>query len=368
MKITKIDTSLYRFPAHRKIVDAIQEFTHMEVIAATVYTDEGTSGMGYSYTIGRGGRATKVLLDSEVVPLILGEDPADIERLWEKMWWSLHWVGRQGLVSLAMAAMDIALWDLKAKHAGLPLYKLLGAARDKMPVYDTDCGWLNHSQEELVREASVLVQQGFTGIKIKVGKEKRSEDVERLRAVRKAIGQDTKLMVDANLRWSAGEAIARARLFEEFDLFWLEEPIEADDVLGHEKLRQRTSIPIAVGESLYNRHVFKEYLARGAATILQPDVGRVGGVTEWLRIAHMAHSFNVSVSPHFLMELHIHLACALPNALWVEHIPFLNRFVQEPLSVEEGYAFPPNRPGHGVLFNQQKSEPHLVETNSWPCL
>jgi len=365
MKITKVDTAFYRFPAHRKIVDAIQEFTHMEVILATIHTDEGSSGTGYGYTIGRGGRALKVFLDDEFVPLILGEDPADIERIWEKMWWGPHWVGRGGIASLAMAPVDIALWDLKAKLAGLPLYKLLGGYRDRMPVYDTDGGWLNHTQDEIVREATQLVEQGFTGIKVKVGKEKRSEDVARLRAVREVIGPDIKLMTDANLRWTAAEAIARAQLFEEFDLFWLEEPIEADDVLGHEKLRQSTRIPIALGESLYNRHVFKEYLARDAVSILQPDVGRVGGITEWLRIAHMAHSFNVNVSPHFLMELHIHTTCAVPNALWVEHIPFLNRFVVEPLRIEAGYAYPPETPGHGIVFDEEKSRPHLIETDSF---
>ena len=366
MQITRIDTAFFRFPAHRKIVDAIQEFTHMEVIAATVYTDVGSTGMGFGYTIGRGGRAVKVFLDEELVPLVLGEDPADIERIWEKMWWAPHWVGRGGIAVLAMAPIDVALWDLKAKHAGLPLYKLLGACRDRMPVYDTDSGWLNHTQDEILREAAERIEQGYTGVKVKVGKESRSEDVARLRAVRREIGPDIKLMTDANLRWTAAEAIARARLFEEFDLFWLEEPVEADDVLGHEKLRRSTPIPIALGESLYNRHVFKEYLARDAVSILQPDIGRVGGITEWMRVANMAHSFNVNVSPHFLMELHIHTTCAVPNALWVEHIPFLNRFVEEPLRIENGYAYPPETPGHGVAFHPERSRPYFVEASSFP--
>lgn len=366
MKICTVETRLYRFPPHRKIVDAIQEFTHMEVIAARLVTDEGASGTGYTYTIGRGGKATKVLLDTEIVPLILDEDPADIERLWEKVWWGLHWVGRQGVAQLALAAADIALWDLKARLCGLPLYRLLGGAHRQMPVYDTDCGWLHHTSQELVEETSRLVGQGFTGIKIKVGKENRSEDAARVRAVRKAIGPDTRLMVDANLRWSPAEAIARARMLEEFDLFWLEEPIEADDVLGHERLCRSTSIPVAVGESLYNRHAFKEYLGRNAAAILQPDVGRVGGITEWRRIAHLAQAFNVHVSPHFLMELHVHLSCAVPNALWVEHIPFLSRFVKEPLPVRSGFVTPPDRPGHGVEFDEEKCRPYLVEETSWP--
>ena len=364
MKINRIDTAYYRLPPHRRIVDAIQEIECLEVIVATVHTDSGTEGMGFTYTIGRGGRATKMLLDTEVVPLILGEDPRDTERLWEKMWWGLHWVGRHGLTLLCCSAIDIALWDLKAKLAGQPLYRFLGAARNRIPVYDTDCGWLNHSLEEIVREASRCIDRGIGGVKIKVGKESRSEDLSRVRAVRKAVGDDVKLMVDANLRWTAAEAIARSRLFEDLDLFWLEEPLDADDVLGHERLSQHTSIPIALGENLFNRHVFREYLARGAASILQPDVGRVG-ITEWLRIAAMAHSFNASVSPHLMMEVHVHLVCAAPNALFVERVPLLDRFVRHPLRIEGGYAFPPEEPGHGVAFDESKVSSYRMEKSSW---
>ena len=364
MRINRIDTTYYRLPPHRRILDAIQEVEHLDVIAARLYTDDGEEGLGYTYTIGRGGKATKVLLDTEIVPLILGEDPLDIERLWEKMWWGLHWIGRHGLTLLCSSAVDIALWDLKAKMSGLPLYKFLGAARSKVPMYNTDCGWLNHSKDEIVEEASRSIDQGFTGIKIKVGKEQRSEDLARVEAVRKVVGDEVKLMVDANLCWTAAESIARCKLFEDLDLFWLEEPIEADDVLGHEKLSEHTSIPIAIGENLFNRHVFKEYLTRKAASIMQPDVGRVG-ITEWLRIADLAHSFNSSVSPHLMMELHVHLVCAVPNALFVEHVPLLNRFLQHPLRIEEGYAIPSEQPGHGVAFDEKKISPYCLERSSW---
>lgn len=365
MKISEVETRMYRFPPHRKITDAIQEFEKMEVVVAILRADDGSEGMGLTYTIGRGGRAIKTLLDSEMVPLVLGEDPFNIERIWEKIWWQLHWVGRQGIASLAMAAVDIALWDLKARALELPLYRLLGGFRDKIPAYNTDGGWLNHSKEELVREAVELVEQGFGGIKIKVGKESRAEDVDRIRAVRQAIGDSVKLMVDANMRWTAAEAIARGKLFEEFNLFWFEEPIEADDVAGHALLRQAVRVPIAVGESLYNRFAFKEYVAQNAASILQPDVARVGGVTEWMRIAQMAHAFNLSVAPHFLMELHVHLAAAVPNALFVEHIPFLDRFLRHPLRVVDGFFEVPQRPGHGIEFDDDKSQAYLVELHHW---
>lgn len=365
VRITSIETRLYRFPPHRKITDAIQAFEDMEVVAATIRTDDGYEGMGFTYTIGRGGRATKHLLDTEIVPLVLGEDSFNIERIWEKVWWKLHWVGRQGIASLATSAVDIALWDLKARAFDQPLYKLLGGFRDRIPAYNTDSGWLNHTEDELVREAVGLVEQGFGGVKVKVGKDDRIEDVKRLRAVRKAVGDTVKIMVDANMRWTAAEAIARGKLFEEFDLYWYEEPIEADDVSAHALLRESVQTPIAVGESLYNRYAFKEYVAQQAASILQPDVGRVGGVTEWMRIANMAQSFNMPVAPHFLMELHVHLASAIPNALFVEHIPFLDRFLVHPLKVNQGFFEAPERPGHGVEFDEEKSRPYLMGVDTW---
>lgn len=363
MIITSITTELLALPPHRRIVDAIQEFETMEIIAVTLGTDEGVAGLGYSYTIGRGGRAVKALLDDCIVPIYLGADPERSTELWERTWSQLHWVGRQGIVSLALSAMDIAVFDLRARGAELPLYRYLGASRSSVPAYDTDGGWLNHGEAELVAEATMLVQErGFKGIKMKVGLPSRAADAHRVAAVRRAIGPDVPLMVDANMRWTPPEAIARAARFAEHDLFWFEEPIEADDVAGHAALAAHTSTPIAVGESLYNRYAFKEFIEQGAAGILQPDVGRVGGITEWLRVAAAAHTFGLSVSPHFLMELHVHLACAVPNALFVEHIPFLDRFVQEPLVPRDGVFVPPERPGHGVAFVEEKVAPYRRES------
>lgn len=362
-RITSIRTELLSLPPHRKIVDAIQEFENMEVVAVTLATSEGERGLGFTYTIGRGGRATKALLDDWLVPIYLGQDPQRTTELWERAWWALHWVGRQGLFSLALSALDIAVYDLLAKRSGQPLFRFLGGSRSRIPAYNTDGGWLNHTEDQLVAEATELIQaRGFQGFKMKVGLPSRDDDVRRLRSVRQAIGDQVPLMVDANMRWSASEAIARAKRFEEFDLYWFEEPIEADDVGGHRLLAAHTSTPIAVGESLFNRYAFKEYVQNNAASILQPDAGRVGGVTEWLRIAQMAHSFGMNVSPHFLMELHVHLACAVPNALFVEHIPFLDRFVREPLVPVDGYFIPPEVPGHGVEFVEERVEKHRTES------
>ena len=265
------------------------------------------------------------------------------------------------MFSLAVAALDMALYDLRARRANLPLFAYLGGARDRIPAYNTDGGWLNHDLDALVDEARMLVEeQGFRAFKMKVGKASRSEDEQRIAAVRKAIGDDVRLMVDANMKWTSAEAIARAERFEPYDVYWFEEPIEADDVAGHRRLAESTSIPIAVGESLYNRHAFASFLDQEAAAILQPDAGRCGGITEWMRIAQMAHAANLDVSPHFLMELHVHLACAVPNALFVEHIPFLDRFVEEPLVPNDGFFEPPDRPGHGIALVEAKVERYRV--------
>ena len=363
MRISEVSTYLYKLPPHRPIVDAIQEFRFMEAICIRVRAD-GKEGFGLTYTIGRGGQAVKNLLDSEFVPRLLGEDALDTERIWEKFWHELHWIGRQGIFSLALSAVDIALWDLKAVALNQPLYELLGAGRKAMPTYNTDVGWLNHSKDQLVQEVQRAVEQGFQAVKVKVGKAERWEDIERLEAVRQVLGSRRRLMVDANMRWTAAEAIARADAFEEFDIYWLEEPIEADDVYGHEQLARHTTIPVAIGESLYNRYAFKEYALRGAAAILQPDVARVGGITEWLRIARMAHSLGLSIAPHFLMELHIHLACATPNALFVEYIPFLERFVEKPLELKDGLLHAPDVEGHGLRFNEKATE-YLLEQSDF---
>jgi L-alanine-DL-glutamate epimerase-like enolase superfamily enzyme len=175
--------------------------------------------------------------------------------------------------------------------------------------------------------------------------------VKRLAAVRGAIGDGIELMVDANQGFTVAEAIRRARLFEQFDLAWFEEPLPAEDIGGHAMLRESTSLPIAVGESIYSISHFREYLQRGACTIMQTDVARIGGITPWLKCAHIAESFNVPVCPHFLMELHVGLCAAVPNAPWVEYIPQLDVVMKNGMQIEDGYALPFNAPGLGIEWD-----------------
>jgi L-alanine-DL-glutamate epimerase-like enolase superfamily enzyme len=283
--------------------------------------------------------------------LIRDMDPRDHERVWARMWRSVDWIGRGGVAVLAVAAVDIGIWDLKSKLAAIPLYRMLGGHHDRVPVYNTDGGWLNHSVEQLVDETRKIVKAGFLGTKIKVGKADPAEDTDRIAAVRKVLGPHQNLMVDANERFTSAEGIKRARMWEPYNLFWFEEPLPAEDLLGHADLRAHTSIPIALGESLFTRYQFRDYIATGGASILQPDACRCGGITEWLKIAHMADCHNMHVSPHFVMELHLPLVAAIPNGLFVEYIPSLNPALTEPLKLVDGHFAPSEEPGLGIPFD-----------------
>ncbi len=360
MKVKAVRSYLYDIPPQVQRTDAIQAFVSMEFPLVEIEDEDGVVGVGFSYTIGKGGQAIKEVIDQYLIPIVREEDASNIDRIWRRMWMETHWVGRGGIIGLGMAAIDIALWDLMAKRAGLPLYQLLGGAREAVPVYNTDGGWLHLTQDELVRQSAEFVAQGFKGIKVKVGRDSLHEDVARIRAVRQAIGEGPYLMIDANMKWNARQAIQLASRIEAYDIFWFEEPIEADDVDSHVELKAKTTIPIAIGETIYNKYVFQEYIAQRAADILQPDAVRVGGISEWMKVAHTAECFGLSVSPHFLMDLHVHLSAAVPHSLFVEYIPSLDPVLADTLTLIDGHFSPPNRPGHGILFDSDKLATHRV--------
>ncbi|HTV55741.1 MAG TPA: mandelate racemase/muconate lactonizing enzyme family protein [Terriglobia bacterium] len=362
MQIKRVLAENCEVPAHREMYDAIRRFSVLNLVFARIETDEGTSGTGFTYSIIRhGAREIGSIISRSIDSLIRGLDPLDHERIWYQMWRGLDWVGRGGIVVLAVAAVDIALWDLKAKIAGQPLNKLLGGARDRVPVYNTDGGWLNHTLEQLVDETRKIVAAGFRGTKIKVGKDDPMEDTERIAAVREVLGPKRTLMVDANERFTHAEAIKRARMWEEFNLFWFEEPLPAEDILGHARVKAHTSTPIALGESLFTRQQFKDYIASDGVSIVQPDCCRCGGITEWLKVAHMADCYNMQVSPHFVMELHLPLVAAVPNGLFVEYIPSLDGVLEKPLHLEDGYFRPSHEPGLGIKWSMDKLDRYRVK-------
>jgi len=350
--ITRVDAYLVDLPVDTVRTDATQAFLKQETIFVEIGTDDGNTGTGYSYTIGTGGTAVLALLRDYLLPRLPGQDAGRVEAIWRDLYAWTHATAVGAITSLALAAVDTALWDLRCRAAGVPLWVLAGGARDRIPLYDTEVGWLHLSIAELVAGAKAAIGDGMGGVKIKVGKPDPAEDVERLAAVRDVVGPTVDLMVDANQSLRAPDAIRRARLLEPLDLCWLEEPLPADDVAGHARLAAATTIPIAVGESLYSIGQFADYVARGAAGIVQVDVARIGGITPWLKVAHLAEAHNIAVCPHFLMELHVSLCAAVPNSRYLEYIPQLAAITTTPLHVTAGHAHAPGGPGLGIDWDR----------------
>jgi len=289
------------------------------------------------------------------------------EWLWEEMFWAVRGFGRKGLAFCAISAVDIALWDLKGKVFDAPLYRLLGPYTDTVPIYGSG-GWTHFTEDELVREQVGYVERGIPRVKMKVGKDfgkAEREDVRRLAAVRKAVGDDVQVYIDANNGYYAKQAIRLARRFAEYDVGWFEEPVLADDVAGLAAIARAIDIPVATGEHEYTKYGFKELIAQGGADIVQPDVGRVGGVTEWLKVAHLAHAFNLPVAPHAVSLVHLHLACCTPNLQVVEVLGVeeeANRlWYTEVPEQRDGMLSPfPDRPGLGLALNPKTVERYAV--------
>ncbi|PKR52973.1 mandelate racemase/muconate lactonizing enzyme family protein [Thalassospira marina] len=346
--ITHVDIRMVDLKPKVVRQDAIQSFVSQETPIIRIFDVDGVCGTGYSYTIGTGGSSVVALLRDHLAPQLVGRDAHDIEAIWRDLLFSTHATAVGAITSLALAAIDTALWDLQSRKTGIPLYQLAGGAKGKIPLYTTEGGWLQLETSQLVDDALAMKQQGFGGAKIKVGKPRAAEDVARLQAVREAVGHDFEIMTDANQGFDLSEAIRRARLFEAFDIAWFEEPLPADNVLAHQRLAAATTLPVAVGESMYSLGQFREYLALSACSIVQVDVARIGGITPWLKVAHLAESFDVAVCPHFLMELHVALCCAVPNSRWLEYIPQLDSLTHQGLRIENGHALPSDVPGLGI--------------------
>jgi L-alanine-DL-glutamate epimerase-like enolase superfamily enzyme len=290
------------------------------------------------------------LIARHLAPQLIGRDPEHVEGIWKALFFSTHATAVGAITSLALAAIDTALWDMRCRHSGRPLYVEAGGAQRSVPLYTTEGGWLHIETAELVEDALGAKAAGFGGCKIKVGRPPH-QDVERLAAVREAVGAGFEIMVDGNQGAAVDQAIRRARLYEPFDLAWYEEPLPAEDIDGHARLSASTTLPIAVGESLYSLSHFREYLQRGACSVVQVDVARIGGITPWLKTAHLAEAFNVAVCPHFLMELHVALSAAVPNGRWIEYIPQLDALTTEGMRIENGRAVPSEQPGLGIAWD-----------------
>ena len=346
--IERVELGLVNLTPKVKRTDAIQSFVSQETPMLRVFDRDGAIGTGYSYTIGTAGSSIMALLSDHLAPRLIGRDADAIEAIWRDLLFSTHATSVGAITSLALAAVDTALWDLSCRRAKLPLAIHAGGAKTSLPLYTTEGGWLHLEPAALVDDALAAKAKGFGGAKIKIGRPHVAEDVARLSAVRDAVGAAWDIMTDANQGLTLPEAIRRARHLEALDIAWFEEPMPADDIGAHHELARQTSVPIAIGESLYSISQFKDYLEANACSIVQVDVARIGGITPWLKVAHMAEAFNVPVCPHFLMELHVGLCCAVPNSRWVEYIPQLDAITRTQLAIRDGRAHASEDPGLGI--------------------
>ncbi|CAM5630537.1 MULTISPECIES: mandelate racemase/muconate lactonizing enzyme family protein [Streptomyces] len=359
-RVIKAEAYLADIEVETVRTDATQTFLKQETLFVEVTTDDGLTGTGYSYTIGTGGRAVLAMLRDHLLPSLVGHDSREIESAWRTMYDSTRATMVGAITALGLAAADLALWDLRCLRAGEPLWRVAGGHRSAVPVYDTEHGWLHLGEDELVAGALEAREKGFRGVKVKIGKPSPAEDAARIRAVREAVGPGMDLMVDANQAFTSAEAVRRAALLEPYDVGWFEEPLPADDVAGHARLAASTTVPVAVGESVYSLGHFREYLQRGAAGIVQPDVARIGGVTPWLKVAHLAEAFGVEVCPHFLMEIHVSLTAAVSNARYVEYIPQLRAVTRSQLRIVDGFAHAPQEPGLGIAWDRDAIDDRRV--------
>jgi L-alanine-DL-glutamate epimerase-like enolase superfamily enzyme len=363
MKITAVTPFILHVPVTGSMIaDSTHTVTHWGVVGAKITTDTGLEGYGYTGTHAHlaSDQLITRCIETCHAPLLLGEDPRDVQRLWLKLARNpaLQWVGRAGITTLAHAAIDVALWDLKAKAAQQPLWQLLGGAvRDKVRAYNTDIGWLSIPDQQLIDGARRAVDEGFTGIKIKVGSTV-ERDLKRLAAVRQAIGPDVTLAIDGNGKWDLPTCLRFCRGAQGLDVFWFEEPLWYDDVKGHAELARANLIPVALGEQLYTAEHFAEFFNQGALHWAQPDVTRMAGLTEVWRVCETAHSWRLPVAPHAgdMSQVHVHLAWAHPAVAVLEYIPWIKHCFTDPAEVVDGHFRQPTLPGAGTTPTAQAWE------------
>lgn len=353
MRLTGLTTRELRMPFPSLAADARYKWCDLAICELT--SDAGVAGMGFAYALSGGSHAITSLIERVLWPLIEGRDPTTITAHWTRMRAATHHMGG-GLAALAIAAVDIALWDLTAKSRHEPLYRTLGATRNQVPAYGSGRASISLDLPELLQAVRSYVDEGFSAVKVRIGRPSVEEDLRRLQAVRREFGPELRLMTDANESLSLGDALWLAPRLVDLAVAWLEEPLPAEDVAGHVELRQRTALPVSAGEHLFSRRQFGEYLDRRAATIFQPDAVIVGGITEFLQVVHACEVLDRPIVPHFLTELHVHLAAAIPSCRYVEFYPFLETVLTDRLIAHGGVVTASDRPGHGLVLSPDALE------------
>lgn len=350
-KITSVRPRALSIPFERPLVTASFPIPAIDTVLVEIDTDVGVRGHSWIFAFGRKRLDVLMAMVTDFGDLAVGEDPTMTERLWQKMHKAVGFVGKQGITTLGMSAIDTACWDIAGKLVDQPVYRLLGGHASQVEVYASSGLWLDRSRDDLAREAAEFVERGFRAVKMRAGIADADEDVARVATVREAIGPDVALMVDANQAWTAKQAIRMADRFAEFDLYWLEEPLPHEDVAGYADVRAAIDMPLCTGESNYLSSDFVRLIEAGAADFYMPDLMRMGGITEMVKTVHLCDAHGVTVTPHLFMEHSIHIAASAPNVVWQEHQPWWEPILAEPVDFRDGVIHLSDRPGFGLAFD-----------------